>query len=195
MSLSDIPVIVGLGNPGKNFVNTRHNAGFRIIDQLSKEHAIPLNQTYKTVEFGKGQISQVTCMLVKPMNYMNLSGPSLQQFVFFYKTHIENMVVIHDDMDITLGKIKIKQKGGHGGHNGVKSIIETFGNNQFIRIRIGIGRPEKQNPVDYVLQPFTNEENELVDMMISTTCKAIQTILLKGVTYCMNHFNNKQIMV
>jgi len=198
--MNSLYLIAGLGNPGKEYENTRHNAGFMVLDKIAQKNKIDFDKNKFDCLFGKGYIKQKSVILAKPKSYMNLSGQPLQQLAHFYKIKKNQMIIIHDDVDISFGKIKIKQRGGDGGHKGIKSIINFFGGDDFARIRVGVGRPEKEadrqiNMIDHVLGNFDSQENELLERIVNTSCDSIYTILLKGVAESMNNFNNKQILV
>ncbi|CAN2042819.1 peptidyl-tRNA hydrolase [Candidatus Magnetomoraceae bacterium gMMP-15] len=196
MSVDKLYLIAGLGNPGKAYETTRHNLGFMVVDRLSKKRNIIFDKTKFSSRFGRGNLNNIPVILAKPMNFMNLSGPPLQGLARFFKIKLKNILVIHDDMDIAFGKIKIKKKGGHGGHNGVRSIMNAFGNGDFVRLRIGIGHPDSvSNMTDHVLGSFNAQEKNLLDKIVNTSCDAIKTILLNGVSKSMNCFNNKKILV
>ena len=156
-------LICGLGNPGKDYINTRHNIGFNLIDRLSSFYNfLPFKKDGKK-EVLKGDINNQSCLLMKPQNFMNLSGQPIQEVVNFYKIDKEKIYVIHDDLDLELGKVKLKFGGGNGGHNGLSNIDEMIGNN-YNRIRIGINHPGSKNLVsNYVLNKFTKNELSLIE--------------------------------
>lgn len=183
-------LIVGLGNPGSKYENTRHNIGFRVIDEIAKTLNIPLKQEkYKGV-FGFETINGEKVFLLKPLTYMNLSGESVRPLMDFYKISIEDVVVIYDDLDIPPGKIRLRQKGGHGGHNGIKSLLAHLGTDTFKRIRIGVGRPEPGVAVaNYVLGAFRAEEREEVEASVDQAVKACESWLTQDFLKVMNTFN------
>lgn len=173
-------LIAGLGNPGIRYYYTRHNIGFRIVDRLSQVYGIVLTQKKFNAVFGKGFIHDVPVILAKPMAYMNMSGPPVKQVAQYFKIDIINVLVIHDDIDFPFGKIKFKKKGGHAGHNGLRSLIKAFGSGAFSRIRIGIGRPDTREQVtDYVLGEFDPQQDALLDRVVSEAQEAVETIILK----------------
>ena len=158
--------ICGLGNPGKKFKFTRHNLGFEVIDSLIELNDLKLIKADKDKELYKGKIATEECFFCKPLKYMNLSGPVIMELTNFYKLPIEKIIVIHDDLDLKVGKIKIKIGGGNAGHNGLESIDEIIGKN-YKRIRIGIGHPGLKELVSkYVLQKFLTEERDIIDLKI-----------------------------
>jgi len=183
-------LIAGLGNPGSQYANTRHNIGFMTADRIAENHGILINRSkFKTI-YGKGRIGGKTILLAKPMAYMNQSGPPLKSLSEYFKVIPEQILVIHDDIDIELGKIKIKSKGGHGGHNGVRSIIEAFGTNYFPRIRIGIGRPNREKEViDHVLGRIRPDEVLIYKQAVERAAEAAALIAESGVICAMNRFN------
>jgi PTH1 family peptidyl-tRNA hydrolase len=195
MSENNLWMLAGLGNPGKNYEATRHNIGFMVLDALASETNISFDKNKSDIHFGRGRLKNIPVILAKPMKFMNLSGIPLKKLADFFKIPKNNIIIIHDDVDIHFGSIKIKQKGGHGGHNGVRSIMETFGGGDFIRLRIGVGRPESETMMTgHVLGSFNEYEQNFLDKIIHTSNESVKTILLNGVTESMNRFNNKQIL-
>jgi len=187
-------LIVGLGNPGKAYRLTRHNVGFMVVDRLAHRHRISLNnRKFKSI-FGLGKVNGRRVILAKPMTFMNLSGPAIRDLTHFFNLDKKNLLVIHDDIDLVFGKIKIKQKGGDGGHNGLKSLIEVFGSGAFARVRIGIGRPATGQEVKgYVLNSFDAQQEAVLDEVITMAQDAVETLLLKGLKEGMNRFSRKEI--
>ncbi len=172
-------LIAGLGNPGIRYHYTRHNIGFRIIDHLSEAYGIPLNKEKFKAAYGKGFINDTPVILAKPMAYMNMSGPPTRQIAEYFKIDVTDVLVIHDDIDLAFGKIKFKTKGGHAGHNGVRSLIETFGSGSFSRLRIGIGRPDNREEVtDYVLGRFDPQQEAVVEEVVYKAREAVEAIML-----------------
>jgi PTH1 family peptidyl-tRNA hydrolase len=194
MSEDRFRLIVGLGNPGDKYQHSRHNMGFMVVDRLAQKHRIPLENRKFKVLFGRGNMESQPVILAKPMTYMNLSGPAARDLAFFFKLGTENILVIHDDIDLVFGQIKIKEKGGNGGHNGVKSLMEALGSGDFTRLRVGIGRPEnRQSARAYVLAAFDAQQETLLEDVVSTAQDAAETILFKGVPEAMNRFHGKTI--
>ncbi|MBW2566935.1 MAG: aminoacyl-tRNA hydrolase [Deltaproteobacteria bacterium] len=187
-------LIVGLGNPGEAYRLTRHNVGYMVVDRLALRHGISLDkQRFKSV-FGSGKVDGRHVILAKPMTFMNLSGPSVRDLAISFDLDTEKVLVIHDDIDVVFGKIKIKEKGGDGGHNGVRSLIVAWGSDEFVRIRIGIGRPQTDNDVSaYVLGRFDAEQEKQLSAVISTAEHAVKTVLFEGVSEAMNRFHGKTI--
>ncbi len=185
-------LIVGLGNPGPSYENTRHNAGFMVIDKLAEEFGISVNKNKFEVRYGRGAIKDQTVMLAKPIAFMNRSGWPVQKLAAYYKIDSKDLVVIHDDIDLAFGRLKIKEKGGHGGHKGLKSIIQAIGEDAFVRLRIGVGRSETSSNVsDHVLGPFFDDESKLLDGILNRARDAVVTVLTEGPKAAMNRFNEK----
>jgi PTH1 family peptidyl-tRNA hydrolase len=191
-----VGLVVGLGNPGNTYKNTRHNVGFMVLDQIAKDFSIALvKQKFDTV-FGRGSVDGVEVVLAKPMAFMNRSGPQVQRFARYYRILSEDMLVVHDDIDLAFGRIKIKEKGGDGGHKGVRSIIDAFGGGGFTRLRIGVGRPESAiSAADHVLGRFKSDEKKVLNQIITAARDAVVTILCKGAKEGMNRFNDKRIAI
>jgi len=184
-------LIVGLGNPGREYELTRHNIGFMAIDELAKRWNISLNeQKFKGV-FGAGFVNGEKVILLKPLTYMNLSGESIRPLMDYYKIDVEDFVVLFDDLDIPVGKLRLRMKGSAGGHNGVKSTISHLGTQEFQRIRMGIDRPKNgMKVVDYVLGRFTSEEIPDVNHSIEKAADACEEWLNKPFLQIMNTFNS-----
>jgi len=170
-------LICGLGNPGKEYANTRHNIGFKLIDKLSNFYNfLPFKKDTKK-EVLKGNINNQSCLLMKPLNFMNLSGQPIQEIVNFYKINKKKIYIIHDDLDLELGKVKLKFGGGNGGHNGLSNIDEMMGKD-YNRIRIGINHPGSKDLVsNYVLNKFTNDEMSLIEKKLDKVTDNFNTLL------------------
>ena len=187
---ADFQLIAGLGNPGDTYRQTRHNAGFMVIDELADRFRIPLRQKKFNTVFGRGKIGDVPVLLVKPQAYMNRSGPPVQQLAAYFRIQRKALVVVHDDIDLAFTRLKIKEKGGDGGHKGIRSLIQAFGGDDFIRIRLGVGRSEHGTEAsEHVLGNFSPEEIEKLDAFLHRACDAIETILIEGTKEGMNRFN------
>ncbi|OIJ20521.1 aminoacyl-tRNA hydrolase [Anaerobacillus alkalidiazotrophicus] len=183
-------LIVGLGNPGKKYEDTRHNVGFHVIDQCAKNLNITLNQEKWKGLFGYETIGGEKVFLLKPLTYMNLSGEAVRPLIDFYKIEIDNVLVVYDDLDLPPGKIRLRQKGGHGGHNGIKSMLAHLGTENFKRIRVGIGRPEPGIAVaNYVLSTFPPSEKQDVHESVQHAANACESWLSKDFLNVMNSFN------
>lgn len=193
---SSIWLVVGLGNPGDPYRDTRHNAGFKVVEELSERFAIPLDKNKFQTRFGRGNIEGIDVVLVKPLAFMNNSGPPVRRLADFFRISSSSLLVIHDDVDLFFGRLKIKEKGGHGGHNGLKSLMSVFGGGDFARLRIGIGRPvERMDVTGHVLGQYSMEESALLGRIVARAQDAVVTVLTKGLKDGMNRFNDKQFLV
>ena len=196
MPANRLRLVVGLGNPGNAYADTRHNTGFRVADQIAQDFNISLNKTKFDTVFGRGFIKDVDVLLAKPMAFMNRSGPPLQKLAHYFQIPGEDMLVIHDDIDLAFGRLKIKEKGGHGGHNGIRSIMDAFGGGDFSRLRIGVGRSEAgENVTDHVLGRFSSDKAEMVARVITAARDAVVTVLGEGMKIGMNAFNRKDLLI
>ena len=183
-------IIVGLGNPGVEYERTRHNVGFRVIDELAKNLKIDMSKNKFDAIIGEGRFGSEKIILMKPQTYMNLSGNSVKQAMEFYKLDIENLIIIYDDIDIELGKIRIKKNGGPGTHNGMRNIVQMLSSESFPRVRIGTDKPKNSMDLaSFVLMPFSKEENDVVNNAIINASKAVEKIIVGGVQTAMNEFN------
>lgn len=182
-------LVVGLGNPGDAYVKTRHNAGFMVLDEVAESFSISIEKRKFDALFGRGLIEDFEVILAKPMAFMNLSGIPVQKILNYFKIPFENMLVIHDDIDLAFGRLQIKENGGHGGHKGLKSIIETVGSSNFVRLRIGIGRSENIGVANYVLGKFSPNEKKLLDRITKRARDAVVATTCKGAKEAMNIFN------
>jgi len=166
--------------------------GFLVLDQLAYNHRIPVNQKGFDAFFGKGRIEGIPVFLAKPQTYMNLSGIAVKKIVDYFKTDPKDMIVIHDDLDLPFPTIRIKAGGGHAGHKGLMSIIDHVGDPEFVRVKLGIGKPViKSMTEDYVLQPFTEEEMKELSHIVTTGSDAVTEIMTSGVQTAMNHYNER----
>lgn len=181
-------LIVGLGNPGREYDGTRHNIGFEAIDYLSRKYNIDVNKSKFKGVFGEGFIGGQKVILLKPTTYMNLSGESVREVINFYKIDNNNIIVIYDDISLEIGKLRIREKGSAGGHNGIKSIIANMGTDVFPRIKIGVGQP-KGDLVSHVLGRFNKEEAEDLKEVIDASNKAVEIIIKNGAKQAMNELN------
>jgi PTH1 family peptidyl-tRNA hydrolase len=185
-----IAAVVGLGNPGKQYERTRHNVGFRVVERLALSFSVKLEERKFPGAWGACQISSEKVILLKPLTYMNRSGEAVSQMLRYFKILPNQMLVIHDDLDLALGRIRLVLKGGAGGHLGVTSIIEYLGNQDFARLKLGIGRPLHGEMVEaYVLQwPYPEQEGIFEEMTLRGV-EAVRTVLLSGMVRAMNAFN------
>ncbi len=193
MTRERLRLVVGLGNPGSSYSKTRHNIGFMVINALSDAYSIPVEKKKYDMLFGRGKIEGKQVILAKPMAYMNKSGPPARRLADYFGILGEDMLVIHDDIDLTFKRLKIKMKGGHGGHNGIKSMINVFGNGDFTRLRIGVGRPDGPKDVtNHVLGKFSEDEKKNLEEIIKKAMGAAVTILCDGLQEGMNRFNKRK---
>ena len=185
-------LIVGLGNPGKEYDKTKHNVGFWVIDQLAKEYNIDVTKFKHKALIGDGVIAGKKVLLVKPQTYMNLSGESIREVLKFYKIPIEQFYVIYDDTSLPLSSVRIREKGSAGGHNGIKNIIAHLNTDAFIRIKVGIGeKPNGWDLADYVLTKFSKDDEPLILSGVEKASHAIEILLTKGIVEAMNQTNQK----
>ena len=185
-------VIVGLGNPGRKYENTKHNVGFVTIDRLSEKHGIKVNKIKHKALVGEGFIAGKKVMLVKPQTYMNLSGESVREIVQYYDIEPEDLMVIYDDVDIALGNLRIRKKGSAGTHNGMKSIIYNLQFDNFPRLRLGIGMEKKVDMINFVMTGFAGEEKKKIEAAIDQSVSALSTWLEKGIDMAMSEYNTKK---
>ncbi|MBT3795855.1 aminoacyl-tRNA hydrolase [bacterium] len=189
---NNIALIVGLGNPGEKYESTRHNIGFSFIDKFSEQINSPITDSKFNSLYSNVNKDGKKLLLLKPQTYMNDSGVAVKKVKDFFKISSNQTIVIYDDLDLQVGQIKIKDTGGSGGHNGINSIIENIGNNNFIRIRIGIGKPlEKSMTNKYVLSKFTKDESKIVNNINNLAKNIIYSIVFKSISFAMNTFNSK----
>lgn len=188
-------LIVGLGNPGAKYANTRHNLGFEVLDHLSKRWAIPLKEDRRfQAEYGDGQVQGIRVRLLKPVTYMNRSGQSVRAVVDWFKLPSRGVLIVYDDMDLPIGRLRLRLTGSAGGHNGMKSLIAHLGTQDFPRLRLGIGSAEKSvKPnsavVSHVLGRFSPEDRDRIDAVIDYALKAIELSLTDGVAKAMSLYN------
>ena len=182
-------LIVGLGNPENEYSNTRHNVGFDVINKLASKYDIKVNKLKFKGLYGKGKIESKDVILLKPQTYMNLSGESIIEIVNFYKIDIQKIIVIYDDMDIEPGIIKVRKKGGPGTHNGMKSVVKELNTQDFARVRVGIGKPENRDFINYVIGKMPIEDIKILDEATSKSEEAVEEILKNGIDSAMNKFN------
>ena len=187
-------IIVGLGNPAREYENTRHNIGFDVVDYVIDRHDIPYSGTKHRAMYGSGMIDGVKVVVAKPLTYMNLSGEAVRSLVDFYKVEPESeLIIVYDDVALEPGKLRIRKKGSAGGHNGIKSIIQHLGTQEFMRIRVGVGeKPKGWDLADYVLGHFSKKERKLVEEAIEKSDTAVKMIIKGEVDAAMNEFNEKK---
>ena len=190
-------LIVGLGNPGKQYENTRHNVGFDAIDLLVDEYRVPSSGKQHKAMYGKGVIGGRKVILAKPLTYMNLSGESVRAMVDYYKIDPEQeLIVVYDDISLEPGKIRIRKKGSAGGHNGIKNIIAQLGTQNFQRVKVGVGeKPKGWDLADYVLGHFSKAERAQMEEGYDRATEAVRLILAGEIDAAMNQYNKKQTTV
>jgi PTH1 family peptidyl-tRNA hydrolase len=187
-------LIVGLGNPGRSYVGNRHNIGFICLRYFARASAIKLDQKKGLARIGRGTVAGSKVVLARPQTFMNNSGQSVSRLLRKFAVNPKDLMVIHDDLDLPLAKIRIGSGSGSGGHKGISSIIEELGTQDFTRLRVGIGRPANPNPgeddiITYVLSDFTPEEKQAINPVIPRVSEAILCLLVEGLTPAMNKFN------
>jgi peptidyl-tRNA hydrolase, PTH1 family len=198
--MTSIPLIssnsylfIGLGNPGREYKNTRHNIGFLVIDTLANRFSIQINRVKNKALIGSGLYLQNKVILAKPQTYMNLSGQSVASLVRFFNLSLDHTVIIHDDLDLPFGTIRLRPSGSSGGQKGIHSVIQMLGTDQIPRMRMGIGRPPgRMSPVDYVLQRFSSQEEDLLDEVIDRAGQACLSYIDLGIEQTMSRFNQSQ---
>ncbi len=182
-------LIVGLGNPGRGYAFNRHNIGFMAVDRLAARHGIDLKRVQSKAIVGNGRVADRPVILAKPQTFMNLSGGAVGSLAGYYRVPLGNLLVVYDELDIPFGVLRLREKGGAGGHNGMRSIIAQLGN-EFARLRLGIGRPPgRMDPAAYVLQDFGRDELPVVSDMLDTAVAAIETFVREGIALTMSRYN------
>jgi len=182
-------LIVGLGNPGRKYAHNRHNVGFECLDRLAQAHGLSFTRRRTKTSLSLGKIADVRVVLARPLTYMNLSGQAVRPLVSFYKLSLEDILVIHDDLDLPLGTTRLRPEGGSGGHKGMRSIIEALGSQAFPRLRVGIGRPPGNDAVSYVLSDFTADEQITLESVYERMVAAVELFLREGIEAAMNAYN------
>ena len=182
-------IIAGLGNPGPQHALTRHSVGFLVVDAFAAAHGLRFGPRRFDAETARGRAAGAEVLLAKPLTYMNLSGRSLAPLVAYYKVAPADLIVVHDDLDLAFGRLQIRERGGDGGHNGLRSIIAELGTRDFARLRVGIGRPDRADPADYVLSPFGAEEAPALERVLERAAAALESILREGMARAMNRYN------
>ncbi len=182
-------LVVGLGNPGGRYARTRHNVGFLAIERLAQRWSLAVERKLFGALAGDGVVAGQKALLAMPQQFMNLSGQATASLAGFYKVALDRLVVIHDDMDLPFGRLRLRLGGGHGGHNGIRDIQRLLGND-FVRVRFGVGRPPPpMDPADYVLGAWSPQENGQLDTLLDTTADAVESVLRDGLPAAMNRFN------
>jgi PTH1 family peptidyl-tRNA hydrolase len=187
-------LIVGLGNPGSKYQWTRHNAGFMVLDRFSKDAGIAVTRKNFSGLYGEGTYHGERLLLLKPQTFMNLSGRSVAAALNFHKIDIQDLIVIHDDLDIPFGRVKLKEEGGHAGHNGLRSLLQELGSGRFVRLRIGIGRPLHDDAADYVLSSFSSDELANLPRIIDCVADLLKLVIEEGLLKAMSIYHNKELL-
>ena len=186
-------MVAGLGNPGREYVRTRHNIGFLVLEALASQVNLGFKNTRFEAQCAKGVFHQRQIILLKPQSYMNRSGFPIQKLSSYFKIQISDIIVVHDDLDLPFGRIRVAHNRGHGGHNGIRSIIDAFGNKAFNRVRVGVGRPRQESgAVGHVLGKFSPDEIKQLDEVVEAGADACVTIIKNGVSSAMNLINRVQ---
>lgn len=189
-NLDDLFAIVGLGNPGSRYENTRHNVGFDTVELISRRHNIKITKLKHKALYGDGDIGAQRVILAKPQTFMNLSGESVREIVEWYKIPAKNIIIIYDDIDLPIGKLRLRPKGSAGTHNGMKSVIYQIKSDEFPRVRIGVDRPpEGWDLANYVLSRFSSDDKKKVEEAIENAADAVETIIKFGINSAMNKYN------
>lgn len=184
-------VIAGLGNPGAQYENTKHNIGFITVDYLAQKHQIKIKKLKHKALVGEGNISGQKVLLVKPQTFMNLSGNSIREIVAYYKISMEELLIIYDDIDIPMGSLRIRKKGSAGTHNGMRSIVYDLQSDQFPRIRIGIGGERKGDLADYVIGGFQKSQIPIMEEAVRQAAAAVECMMENGMDAAMGEYNKK----
>ena len=183
-------LVVGLGNPEDEYEGTRHNVGFEVADTLARRAGVRFSDKKFKARMARGEIAGESCVLLKPQTYMNLSGESVGPAAGFFKLTTSEIIVVHDELDLPIGRIKLKKGGGHGGHNGLRSLKQHLPDDAFVRVRIGIGRPPPGwDPADFVLSRFTKAERGEAERAVDEAADAVESILKDGIDKAMNVYN------
>lgn len=186
-------VVLGLGNPGRKYARTRHNLGFLVVDRIASENCLTVKKKKFDSLIGEWKRGGEEILLVKPQTFMNQSGAVVRQLFRSFPISAEDLVVVHDDLDLPFSRIRIRPRGGAGGHRGVLSILETLGEEGFLRVRVGIGRPRPgMDPTDFVLEPFSPEESSCLAQVISRAADAVGCLLEEGPQRAMETFNRAE---
>lgn len=190
MTDSDRFLIAGLGNPGPDYARTRHNIGFMVVDAIAEDLSLKLTPTRFNADCARGRLASRSVHLAKPQSYMNRSGFSIQKICSYFDIDPSCLIVVHDDLDLPFGRVRLAWNRGHGGHNGVRSVVEMLGTRSFCRVRVGVGRPDNSGAVvGHVLGRFSRDETARVDGLVSASADACRLVLTRGITAAMNEVN------
>jgi PTH1 family peptidyl-tRNA hydrolase len=184
-----VKLIVGLGNPGPRYAHNRHNVGYQCVERLAQKHDLPLGKIMFKAFVTSGRIAGIKVVLARPLTFMNLSGQAVGPLLRWYRIALEDLLVVYDDLDLPLGKIRLRQQGGSAGHKGLNSIIEALGTQAFARLRVGIGRPAHGDPPDHVLSDFAADEWIMMDAALDQAVAAVETFIASGIRVAMNSHN------
>lgn len=182
-------LIVGLGNPGPRYTRSRHNAGFQCVERIANEYGMGAGTVMFKAYLARGLMDGERVVLARPLTFMNLSGLAVRPLVRWYHLPLTDLLVVYDDLDLPLGQIRLREKGGAGGHKGMRSIIEALGSQQFARLRIGIGRPLRGEPQEYVLRDFTSAQAAVLDGTCERAVSAVASFVAEGISVAMNNAN------
>lgn len=186
-------LIIGLGNPGRDYAGTRHNIGFGVVARISDKYNIPLGGREHKAVCGKGMIGSEKVILAQPQTFMNLSGECVRSLADYYKVECEDIIVAYDDVSMEVGQLRVRARGSAGGHNGIKNIIAHLGTNEFPRVKVGVGaKPEGGDLVRHVLGRFSREDEKIIGEVLDLAVEAVETIVADGVDAAMNRYNAKR---
>jgi PTH1 family peptidyl-tRNA hydrolase len=192
--VSDEPwLVVGLGNPGKEYARNRHNVGFMVADLLASRVGAKFGRSkrgHAEMAEGRLRLGGPKLVLVKPLTFMNLSGAPVSSLAQFFKVPVENVIAVHDELDVPFGQVRAKRGGGEGGHNGLRSMSKSLATKEYARVRVGIGRPPgRQDPADYVLSDFSGSERKELDFLVDRAADVVEAIVLEGVEWAQNKYH------
>lgn len=188
---SGLWLVLGLGNPGQRYAGTRHNLGADVVEELGRRHGMSLRRASLSALWEKGRVGDANAILALPQTYMNLSGQAAANLMHYFDIGPERLIVVHDDLDLSLERLKIARKGGSGGHKGVQSIIQHVGGEEFVRLKVGIDRPRYDEPIEsYVLNGWYADQRELVEKVVHMATDCLETILTRGVAEAMQQFHS-----
>lgn len=182
-------LVIGLGNPGREYARSRHNAGFLVLDALARKHGLSFTHRWAHAHVAIGTVEDVPVALAKPQTFMNLSGESARSLLRKLSLSAESLLVVADDIDMPLGRIRLRERGSSGGHRGVQSIVDRLGTDELLRLKIGVGRPDPREAADYVLAEFAPSEREAVAEVVGRAVEAIEAALSGGASVAMNRYN------
>jgi PTH1 family peptidyl-tRNA hydrolase len=186
----DLALIVGLGNPGPSYAGNRHNVGFMVLDELARRVGGRFTSHKAGADLLEGRLAGLRVIMARPRSFMNISGPAVAGTARYFKIPATDVVVVHDDLDLDYGVLKVKRGGGEGGHNGLRSISACLGSKDYLRVRFGIGRPPgRQDPADYVLSDFSSAERKELDFLVDRAADVVEAVVLEGVEWAQNKYH------